>query len=80
MSKFRFALGTLLLYTASSQAQTLRKECTRDRCVYYSRNERVFTTTRESDNRIILRFSDERRKPFKVEKERGSIRITQDRR
>jgi hypothetical protein len=63
-STFLLALGLTLLYpvtvaSAGSREQTLREECTRDRCVYYKGVERQFSVERENGTkRVIIRDGD----------------------
>jgi hypothetical protein len=73
---FLLALGLTVAYPAMAGEITLRKECSRDRCVYYKGSKRVFSVENEADtSRVIIR--DAKRRPVaKVERERnGTIRI-----
>ena len=78
-SIFPLALGLALTYlapVASAEAQSLREECTRDRCVYYKGSQRIFSVEKEQGTtRLVVR--DGKRRPIaKVRRqERGRIEV-----
>lgn len=65
----------LAVASAASPEYSLRKECTRDRCVYYKGSTRVFSVEKEENtNRLVVR--DKNRKPVaKVRSEDGRLRV-----
>lgn len=80
-STLSLALGIALLYpvTAASgngREVTLRKECTRDRCVYYQGSRRAFSVEKEQGtSRLIIRDGDRRVKAKVRETENGTLEI-----
>jgi hypothetical protein len=69
------ALGLSCAYPAIAGEITLRKECSRDRCVYYKGSKRVFSVENEADtSRVVIRDA-KRRTVAKVSRDNGTIRI-----
>lgn len=75
------ALGIALLYpvtaaSASGRSVTLRKECTRDRCVYYRGSTRVFSVEKEAGTtRLIIRDGDRKVKAKVRENDDGTLEV-----
>ena len=81
-SIFALVLGLALAYPATVTARdtSLRKECTRDRCVFYEGSRRVFSVeTENTTTRYIVR--DANRKPIaKVQEQKdGTIKVEKPR-
>lgn len=78
MIKLTLALGLLLGYPTMAAAQdslTLRKECTRDRCVYYHGSVREFSVEKEEGtSRLVLR-NGQRDIVAKVREQNGTLKV-----
>lgn len=76
-STFLLALGLSLVYPVTvANAQSLREECTRDRCVYYKGSTRAFSVEKEEGTRRLLVRDGKRVPVVKITRQgNGRIRV-----
>jgi hypothetical protein len=72
------ALGPVAAYLTlhPPQSTSLRKECTRDRCVYYQGSRRAFSVEKEQNtSRVVVRDSQRRAIVKVTEQDNGTIKV-----
>ena len=85
-SIFPLALGLVAAYpatmaSAQSRDVSLRKECTRDRCVYYHGSTRAFSVEKEEGTkRVIVRDANRNAIAKVQEQDDGTIKVEKPRR
>ena len=68
-------LGLAVAYPVQAREFSLRKECSRDRCVYYKGSKRIFSVEQEEGTGCALVRNSKREPVAHVSNEDGTVRI-----